>query len=58
MRPRNGSTAGAVNARALEHGVIGGHELGVHYPELEGAMLVCATEMNRREDIDRFAQAW
>ncbi len=35
--------------------VIGGLDLGRFYPELAGSMLVCATETNRREEMDRFA---
>ncbi len=47
-----------VNAKALEGGIVGGLDLGRFYPELDGAMLVCATEMNTREQIDRFAEAF
>ena len=55
VRP-NGVTAGQVNERALEDKIIGGLDLGRFYPELAGSMLVCATEMNRREEMDRFAE--
>ena len=57
VRP-NGVTAGQVNERAMEDKIIGGLDLGRFYPELAGAMLVCATEMNRREEMDRFAEAF
>jgi glycine dehydrogenase subunit 1 len=50
-----GGTAADVNRRALAKKVIGGYELS---GSLEGAMLVCATEMNRREEMDRFAEAF
>jgi len=54
VRPAVG-TAAEVNRRALENKVVGGFELtGV----LDGAMLVCATEMNRREEMDRFAESF
>ncbi len=57
VRPASGA-ASEVNRRALESKVIGGYELGARFPELDGAMLVCATEMSRREQMDRFAAAW
>ena len=41
--------------RALQAGLIGGLNLGRFYPELKGALLVCATEMNRREHMDQYA---
>ncbi len=55
VRP-NRVTAGQVNERAMEDKIIGGLDLGRFYPELAGSMLVCATEMNRREEMDRFAE--
>ena len=47
-----------VNRRTEEAGIIGGLDLGRFYPELEGALLVCATEMNRREHMDQYATAF
>jgi glycine dehydrogenase subunit 1 len=35
-----------------ECGIIGGYDLGRDYPELESHMLVCVTEVIRREEID------
>ena len=52
----NGATARQVNERALDDKIIGGLDLGRFYPELAGSMLVCATEMNRRDEMDRFAE--
>ena len=49
------SSAAEANRRALEKKVVGGYELN---GPLAGAMLVCATEMNRREEMDRFAEAF
>jgi glycine dehydrogenase subunit 1 len=37
--------------------IIGGLPLGRFYPELEDSMLLCATEMTSREDMDRLAAA-
>ena len=49
--------AGAV-LRALEaEGILGGVDLGVDYPELGQALLVCATETKTSADIDRYARA-
>lgn len=49
--------AGAV-LRALEaEGILGGVDLGVDYPELSQALLVCATETKTSADIDRYARA-
>ncbi len=47
----------AVNAHLLEHGVLGGYDLGNVRPELDRHMLVCVTELNTREDIDRLVAA-
>jgi len=46
----------AVNAALLEHKIIGGLALGRFYPELDHAMLLCATEMSRRQDMDVLAK--
>ena len=48
----------AINAALLEKKIIGGVPLGRFYPELEGAMLLCVTEMNRREQMDVVAGAF
>ncbi|HEU0296806.1 MAG TPA: aminomethyl-transferring glycine dehydrogenase subunit GcvPA [Anaerolineales bacterium] len=41
-----------VNARLLEHGILGGYDLGQDYPALKDHMLIAVTEMNSKEDID------
>ena len=43
-----------VNEHLLEHGIIGGYDLGVDYPSLKDHMLVAVTEMNTKEEIDAF----
>jgi glycine dehydrogenase subunit 1 len=43
----------AINARLRDVGIIGGYELGRDYPRLADSILLCATEMNRRADMDR-----
>ena len=44
-----------VNERLLAGGIIGGLPLAEYYPELGGTMLLCATEMSRRQDMDKVA---
>jgi glycine dehydrogenase subunit 1 len=41
-----------VNAHLLEHGILGGYDLGQDYPALKDHMLVAVTEMNTKEEID------
>lgn len=41
-----------VSAHLLEHGIIGGYDLGQDYPALKDHMLVAVTEMNSKEEID------
>jgi glycine dehydrogenase subunit 1 len=49
--------AAEVNAALLNLGFIGGYDLATDYPELGDAMLLCATEMHSKGQIDRFAEA-
>ena len=37
-----------------EHDLLGGFDLGLDYPELDPAILVCATELRTDEDMDAF----
>ena len=37
------------------HNVLGGYDLGLEYPELEPAVLVCATEMRTDEEMGTYA---
>jgi glycine dehydrogenase subunit 1 len=54
----NGRTPEQINDELLGQKIIGGLPLKRFYPELDGAMLLCATEMNRREQMDRVAEAF
>ncbi|HME06459.1 MAG TPA: aminomethyl-transferring glycine dehydrogenase subunit GcvPA [Bryobacteraceae bacterium] len=54
----NGRTPEQVNQALLEKKIIGGLPLRRFYPELGDAMLLCATEMNRREQMDAVAEAF
>jgi glycine dehydrogenase subunit 1 len=38
-----------------DHGIVGGYDLGRDFPGMEDAMLLCCTETNRRDEIDRLA---
>jgi glycine dehydrogenase subunit 1 len=51
----NGKSPSQVNAELAEQKIIGGLPLERFYPELKGAMLLCATEMSKREDMDTVA---
>ncbi len=44
------------NAALEKEGIVGGYEPGRDYPELEGCLLFCATEMLSRDDMDRVAE--
>jgi glycine dehydrogenase subunit 1 len=48
----------SVNELLLEKRIIGGLPLARYYPELENSMLLCATEMSRREQMDLVAEAF
>ena len=41
-----------INKVLLEHGILGGYDLGQDYPSLTNHMLIAVTEMNSRQDID------
>jgi glycine dehydrogenase subunit 1 len=54
----SGRSPAAINERLLEKKIIGGLPLGRFYPELEDCMLLCATEMNTREQMNAVAEAF
>ena len=41
-----------INDHLLEHGFLGGYDLGQDYPSLKSHMLIAVTEMNSRDEID------
>jgi glycine dehydrogenase subunit 1 len=45
--------AEAVNRRLQNDGMVGGYMLEKEYPELKDTLLLCATEMLSKEDMDR-----
>jgi glycine dehydrogenase subunit 1 len=44
--------AAEINAHLLEHGILGGYDLGQDYPSLANNLLIAVTEMNTKEEID------
>jgi glycine dehydrogenase subunit 1 len=52
----NGKSPAEVNAALLGKNIVGGLPLGRFYPELEDSMLLCATEMSKREHMDAVAE--
>jgi glycine dehydrogenase subunit 1 len=43
--------------RMRDAGILGGLDVSAFSPELEGCLLVCATETKSDADIDRYVQA-
>jgi glycine cleavage system P protein (glycine dehydrogenase) subunit 1 len=54
----DGRAPDRINEALLKKKIIGGLPLGRFYPELENTMLLCATEMSRRESLDKVAEAF
>lgn len=48
--------AAEVNAHLLEHGILGGYDLGQDYPSLKNQLLIAVTEMNSKEQIDALVE--
>jgi glycine dehydrogenase subunit 1 len=48
--------ASEVNAYLLDHGILGGYDLGQDYPALKDHLLVAVTEMNTKEEIDTLVE--
>jgi glycine dehydrogenase subunit 1 len=46
----------AINKKLLDRKIVGGLELSRFYPELPDGILLCATEMSRRADMDTVAE--
>ena len=53
----NGS-ADEANRKLLDKKIIGGLAMDRFYPELAGAMLLCATEMNKRSEMDEIVSVF
>jgi len=46
-----------INDHLYKHGILGGYDLGKDYSHLKDHMLICVTELNRRDEIDALVQA-
>jgi glycine cleavage system P protein (glycine dehydrogenase) subunit 1 len=54
----NGKSPRQINDALAEQKIIGGLPLDRFYPELKNCILLCATEMSKREDMDRVVAAF
>ena len=54
----NGRSPDEINQALLKKKIIGGLPLARWYPELEGCMLLCATEMSKRSLMDEVSRAF
>ncbi len=54
----NGKTPEQINSELLGRKIVGGLPLGRFYPELKDCMLLCATEMSGRQDMDAVAETF
>ena len=54
----NGRSPDEINRSLLRKKIIGGLALDKWYPELKNCMLLCATEMTRRQHMDEVARAF
>jgi glycine dehydrogenase subunit 1 len=54
----NGKSSQAINQELLDKGIIGGLPLKRHYPDMDDCILLCATEMSRREHMDDVAEVF
>jgi glycine dehydrogenase subunit 1 len=54
----NGRSPDEINDALLKKKIIGGLPIGRFYPELKNTMLLCATEMSRRESMDSIAETF
>ena len=45
-----------MNRRLAREGIVGGYDLAADYRDMENHMLVCVTEQNSRDQIDRFVE--
>jgi glycine dehydrogenase subunit 1 len=54
----NGRSPEQINKGLSQERIIGGLPLGRFYPELKDCMLLCATEMSKRDDMDKVSRAF
>jgi glycine dehydrogenase subunit 1 len=54
--PAEGKSPEEINKALLKKKIIGGLPLGRFYPELADCLLLCATEMTKRADMDALVE--
>ncbi len=54
----NGKSPEQINGELLKQKIIGGLSLGRFYPELKDCMLLCATEMSKRQEMDAIGRVF
>ncbi len=54
----NGRSPDEINRELLKEKIVGGLPLARFYPELKDCMLLCATEMSKRADMDTVARVF
>ena len=54
----NGKSPDEINRKLLKQSIVGGLPMQQYYPEMEDSMLLCATEMSRREHMDAVAEVF
>jgi glycine dehydrogenase subunit 1 len=45
-------SAEEINSHLLDHSILGGHDLGQSYPDMQNYLMFALTELNRRDEID------
>ena len=53
----SGKSVEYINKKLLEKGILGGYDLGMKFPELEGCALLAVTEKTSADDLKALAQA-
>jgi len=53
----SGKSVQDINDALLKEQIFGGLDLSASFPDLGSAALICVTEIHKKEDIDRLAQA-
>ena len=48
--------AKTIQEELLKENIVGGLDLGKYYPELENCLLLCATELNTKEEMDELVE--
>jgi len=52
-----GKTVKAINEGLLKRGIFGGKDISMEFPEMRQSAIYCVTEIHRKIDIDKLADA-